>query len=148
MFFDEKYINKNELIKQIANLKNYGFHPQGYTSACKDILEIIEQQTTTSILKVSQEIPNKFKDAEWRSCKTDNPKSYDDFYGYKLYVMYKCETDVANNPVTGITEARWNGLEWRTDDFGLSDKKNLFNSPNIKPIKWTAIMSGYQIRQE
>ena len=35
------------------------------------------------------------------------------------------------------TQARWNGLEFRTDDFGLSETPNLFDRKDIIPCMWT-----------
>ena len=72
---------------------------------------------------------------EWRDCKTQHPKTYDTIIG-EIIVIYK---DVRADELA-VTRARWNGIEWRTDDFGgLTQKINLFDSDQYIPTKWAVI---------
>lgn len=78
---------------------------------------------------------------EWRDCKKDPPNMRDDLYGiilvqYEKYNMFDGDVEY------GITQARWNGLEWRTEDFG-SLQSNLFDQPFINPIRWSIIKYPY-----
>lgn len=80
---------------------------------------------------------------KWHDCKTTVPSLLSDIG--KAIVLYSIESSnskCANNvgyKLYDWTEARWNGIEWRTDDFGLTDKENLFDNPRYKPVAWAEV---------
>ena len=73
---------------------------------------------------------------KWNDCKTTIPSLLSDIG--KAIVLYSIET-TSNGLIYDWTEARWNGIEWRTDDFGLTDKENLFDNLKYKPVAWAEV---------
>lgn len=74
---------------------------------------------------------------KWKDCKTTSPSIISEIT--RGIVLYSIENSASDTILYDWTEARWNGIEWRTDDFGLTNKKNLFDNPKYKPIAWAEV---------
>ena len=73
----------------------------------------------------------------WNDCNTSRPLTTSE--NNKAIVLYSIATSANTKKLYDWTEARWNGIEWRTDDFGLTDKENLFDNPKYKPVAWAEV---------
>lgn len=76
----------------------------------------------------------------WRPC-NEPPKTSDNITPFSETIVLYEQTD----PITGskfleLARARWNGIEWRTDDFGETSKPNLFEPEyGCVPLYWALI---------
>lgn len=75
----------------------------------------------------------------WNDCKTTRPSTISE--NNRAIVLYSIASSTKNvgYKLYDWTEARWSGIEWRTDDFGLTDKENLFDNPKYKPVAWAEV---------
>lgn len=73
---------------------------------------------------------------KWNDCNTTCPSTISE--NNRAIVLYSIASSTENvgYKLYDWIEARWNGFEWRTDDFGLTDKENLFDNPKYKPVAW------------
>lgn len=76
---------------------------------------------------------------KWNDCETTRPSTTSE--NNRAIVLYSIASSTKNvgYKLYDWTEARWNGFEWRTDDFGLTDKANLFDDPKYKPVAWAEV---------
>ena len=74
---------------------------------------------------------------KWNKCLESCPKTYEDIsHAIVLYEYYNPRSNIRCH---NWCEARWNGLEWRTDDIGISEKENIFDSPLYTPLMWAIV---------
>lgn len=76
----------------------------------------------------------------WRDC-SEPPRSFDYIEpGGEMLVFYHHVDPITGEVTFGIMDARWNGSEFRSDDYGETTKPNLFDPAyGYVPLKWAII---------